>query len=158
MRIIQGTGSVRHFVAAMTSHFNHYQGVDGFIEAMFLEAFCVRAVSGTHPFYTELLSVHRESVPFWTSIFSLVRKVANINHRDRIAGALSIIGPLTYHAANTICHCSGVCSEKECTDLVSCWVAADFFDILDVIIPFYALEPLECSFSHRIFLSKLANC
>jgi hypothetical protein len=158
MRIIQGTGSVRNFVAAVTSHFNHYKGVDGFIEALFLEAFCLRAGSGSYPVYTELLSVHRESVPLWTSIFSLLLKVTNINGRNRSTGAISIIIPLTFHAANTIYHCTSVWSEKKCTDLVSCWVAADFFDILDVIIPFYTLEPLDCSFSHRIFLSKLTNC
>jgi hypothetical protein len=68
------------------------------------------------------------------------------SYKGCVEDFLGIVLPLTYHIANTIELSNTVGSSKECADLIGCWVAADFFGTLDIIIPFCANEPLNCAY------------
>ena len=161
IRVIQGANNVGNIISAMASHLNLYRGfIDGLTEVSLLDSIWKMAAQETDPLHSKLLSAHRESRPLWTSIFSLQRRTANDDHPligGYTDGHISVIIPLVHHTANTISHCISKDSLKECVDLIACWVAADFFGTLDVIIPFFAHGPRSCSSNHPCISYLTAN-
>jgi hypothetical protein len=149
IRIMQGTMTIPRFISAVASHLDRYTDISGVVEISLLMNMWQIAMRGTHPFYSSLLAANRDSVPLWTSIFSLLRKTASDKsqhlHGGWEADFLGIILPLTRHISNTIGHCNDKCSRKEHADLIERWVTTDFFLMLDVVIPFCARKALHCS-------------
>jgi hypothetical protein len=149
IHVTRGANSIGNFISAMASHLNFYRGINGLVEVSLLGTLWRIAVQETHPIYSELLTAYRESLPLWTSIFSLLRRTVNDEKRplykDGNEEHIGIVLPLTHHTANTIIHYDSIGSLKDCADLISCWVAADLFGTLDVIIPFCAGKQLRCS-------------
>jgi hypothetical protein len=153
IRIMQGAGSVRHFISALASHFDFYDGAVSFIDIGLLRSLWRIASRGKHPIYSELLVANRECANLWTSIFSFLRRVVlregqpRLDSKDSDAKFISMICPLTYHLIHTIEQCKDNCSEQEVIELVDRLVTSGLFDALDAIIHFCAIHwrALTCS-------------